>query len=661
MKVKDKKWIRFRIYVVTALFLSGFGTILARAYQLQVMERDYLRGTAENGIVGSTILPPERGTIYDREGNELALSVQVGSVFAHPGQIREKGKTAARLSRILGEKKSRLQKLLNRNRSFVWIKRKISPALTRRVSDLKMPGIGVTTETRRYYPAREIAGHLIGFSGTDNQGLEGLEKRYDEYLKGPQHRLICMRDALGRSFSINRTDPSGRGMHHLVLTIDKEIQYKAQQFLKTAVKKARARGGHCLVVNPETGEVLAMAVVPEFNPNAFFKYRPDQWRNRVVTDCFEPGSTLKAFLLAAALEESAVTPVTRFYCEDGKYRVGGRVVHDTHKYGKLSVSDIVVYSSNIGAIKMGEKLGYKRFCGYLKGFGFGSRTDIGLLGERKGFIREPSEAKEIDRANLFFGQGMTTTSMQLVMAAAAIANGGKLMRPYVVRRILDESGRSIQEARPVVVRRVISGRTARKVAEILEGVVSSEGTAPEAAIRGFRVAGKTGTSQKVDPRTRRYSKSKYVALFVGFVPARSPKLVILVLIDEPKGVVYGGLVAGPVFREVGSWTLNRLKVSPRPDLLTVAENRARTTVSSPAKTPVKDPDRIATEKIAAQLRQGRMPDFTGMGMREVLRRARTLGLKVSLNGSGLAVKQSPVPGVPLKGLDRVTVSFSPPG
>lgn len=661
MKLKEKKWIRFRIYVVTTFFLLGFGVILARAYQLQVIERDYLRGIAENGIIGTTKLPPERGTIYDREGNELAISVQVGSVFAHPKQIKEKGQTARQLSRILGEKKTRILKLLRRDRSFVWIKRKISPTLTQQVSDLKIGGIGVTTETRRYYPGREIAAHLIGFSGTDNQGLEGLEKRYDDSLKGPQHRLISMRDALGRSFSFNRTDPSGRGMHHLFLTIDKEIQYKAQQALKIAVKKTRAKGGHCIVVNPETGEILAMAVVPEFNPNAFSKYRPDQWRNRVVTDCFEPGSTLKAFLLSAALEESVVTPLSQFDCEEGEYKVGGRVVHDTHKYGKLSVSDIIVHSSNIGAIKIGQKLGYARFCNYLKKFGFSSKTGIGLLGERKGFIRKPEKARKIDRATLFFGQGMTATSLQLTMAMAAIANGGKLMRPYVVKKIVDESGGVVEETRPKVVRRVISTRTAMKVAEILEGVVGSEGTAPKAAIRGFRVAGKTGTSQKVDPKTKRYSKSKYVAIFVGFAPVERPKLVILALIDEPKGVVYGGLVAGPVFRDVGSWSLNHLKVNPQPDLLTVAEAKAKALVSDTPKDSGNSARSEEVNKIAGELRQGLLPDFRGMGMREVLKRGRALGLNVSLKGSGLAVKQKPEAGSPLNAVNSVSVSFNPPG
>ena len=496
MKLKEKKWIRFRIHLVSVFFICGLTTIIARAYQLQILQQDYLRGIAKNGIVGTTKLPPERGVIYDREGHELAISVQVGSVFAHPKQIREKGKSARQLAGILGEKQGKILKILNRNRSFVWVKRRISPNLTKQIKVLDIRGVGFTTETRRYYPGRETAAHLIGFAGTDNQGLEGLEKKYDASLKGPQQNLAFMRDALGRPFAINRPETSDKRIHDLFLTIDKDIQYKAQQLLREAVNKAKAKGGHCIVLDPNTGEILAMAVAPEFNPNVFFNHKPYQWRNRAVTDCFEPGSTIKAFLLSAALEESIVTPRTKFFCEQGKFKVGGRVVHDTHKYGKLTVADIVVYSSNIGAIKLGQKLGYQKFTQYLKNFGFGSKTKIDLLGERGGFIRDAKNARAIDQATLFFGQGMTTTSLQVTMAMAAIANGGKLMRPYVVSKIVDESGHIVEKTEPKVVRRVLSSKTARKVAAILEGVATEEGTAKEASIEGFRVAGENGNLSK---------------------------------------------------------------------------------------------------------------------------------------------------------------------
>jgi cell division protein FtsI (penicillin-binding protein 3) len=662
MKVAEKKWIRFRIYGVAVFFLIGFSTIFARAFQLQVIQKDYLQGTAENGIIGTAQLPPDRGIIYDREGNELAVSVQVGSVFAHPKQIKDKKAAARHLSRILNEKEAGLLKILSSNRSFEWIKRKIPPEQSRQVAALKIDGLGVTTESRRYYPGRETGAHLIGFAGTDNQGLEGLEKKYDGPLKGPPRRIVWMRDALGRPFAIDKPVSSGQGIHHLILTIDKDIQYKAQEALEAAVTKSRATGGHCLVLDPGTGEILAMAVVPVFNPNLFYKCHPDQWRNRVVADCFEPGSTLKAFLVAAALEESVVTPLSEFYCEQGKYKIGGRIVHDTHKYGNLTVSDIVIHSSNIGAIKIGQRLGYAKFCDYLKRFGFSQKTGIDIFGERDGFIRSPKNAKIIDQATVYFGQGITATSLQLAMAMGAIANGGNLMRPFVVKKIVDESGQAVEETRPQVLRRVISVKTAKMVTRILEGVAGSEGTAKGAAIGGYMVAGKTGTSQKVDPATKRYSRSKYVASFVGFVPSDKPRLLISVSIDEPKGMTYGGLVAGPVFKEVGSWALNYLRVNPRPELLTAAaDSSVESGLTTPANEREKRPESPEVRELADQLLEGLLPDFKGMGMREVLKRGRSLGLKVSLEGSGLAVAQIPEAGSPIETMDTVTVRFNPPG
>jgi cell division protein FtsI (penicillin-binding protein 3) len=457
----------------------------------------------------------------------------------------------------------------------------------------------------------------------------------------------------------------------------------AQESLKAAVKKTGARGGHCLVVDPATGEILAMAVVPEFNPNVFSSFRPDQWRNRTVTDCFEPGSTIKAFLLSACLEEGVVTPTTNFDCEKGEFKIGAHVVHDTKRHGVMNVRDIIVRSSNIGAIKIGHKLGYSKFCEYLRRFGFGSRTGIDLLGERSGFLRPPEKAGPVDQATLFFGQGMTTTSLQMAMAMSAIANGGKLMRPYVVREIIDKSGRRVRRTYPKLVRRVISESTARKAARILEGVVGEEGTGKQAAISGFRVAGKTGTAQKVDPKTRAYSEDLSVATFLGFVPMTQPKLVILVVIDEPKGVAYGGVVAGPVFREVGLWSLNYLRVNPRVHRPILARKGGTAPAVSKTAGPQSGEKMGGTRsKIGiSPLRPARavpgalssgppgrlsspsaplLPDFRGLGMRVVLKRGRSLGLKIRLEGTGLAVHQDPGPGTPLTRVSAVRVRFQPP-
>ncbi len=651
MKVQQKKWIRFRTYVVAGFFVLGLGIMFARAYQLQVLERERLAALAKANYRDRITLPSKRGGIYDRQGHALALTVEVGSVYARPSCIKKKQSVARKVASVLRMRRSKILASLKSRRSFVWVKRRVPPPMIEKIKSLGIEGVGVIPESRRYYPGRETAAHLIGFVGTDNQGLEGLEKIYDSLLKGPPTRLLQLQDALGRPFLIERTEPSGFGLHDLILTIDKDIQFQAEQALKAAVRKSKAKSGQCLVVNPRTGEILALAIVPQFNPNIFSRYRPEQWRNRVVTDCYEPGSTMKAFLLGAALEEHVVNPQTRFNCENGSFGIAGKTIHDTHPYSMLSVQDIIRYSSNIGALKMGRALGYGRFSRYLERFGFGRKTGIELLGEQRGFIRDPKKAKEIEKITSYFGQGMSVTTLQLAMAMAAIANGGQLMRPFVVSEIKDSTGKVIQVTKPKVVRRVLSRRTCERVSRILERVVEEEGTGAQASIRGFRVAGKTGTAQKVDPRTRRYSSRNYEAIFAGFVPVDDPRMVIVVMVDEPKGIPYGGIVAGPVFREVGQWALNYMRVSPRVEMALAKE------VQEPKNVDDKVRIRMA---IAPRNKNGHLPDFKGQTMREVLREGNALGLKVILRGTGLAYKQYPRPGIPLKKVSVVKVRFRPP-
>ncbi len=659
MKVRQKNWIRIRTYVVAVFFVLGLGVMLARAYQLQVLDRDHLEAIAQANYQNKIILPPKRGDIYDREGHELALSVEVGSVYAHPKHIKNKAAAARRLSKVLGEKRRKILSSLRGNQPFVWIKRQVPPPIMEKVETLKMKGVGVLQESRRYYPGRETAAHLIGFAGADNQGLEGLEKKYDVFLKGPASEFLQLRDALGRPFFIRRAESAGSETHNLILTIDKDIQYKAQQALEAAVRKTRAKSGQCVVMEAATGEILAMAIVPKFNPNIFSRYRPEQWRNRVVTDSFEPGSIMKAFLLAAALEEHAVTPRTRINCEKGSFEFAGNRIHDTHPHGILTVREIIQYSSNIGAAKIGQKLGYRKFDRYLKRFGFGSKTGIDLLGEQKGFVRSEKNAKEIEEITSFFGQGLSVTTLQIAMAMGAIANEGKLMRPYVVSRVVGHSGKTVQRTGPKVVRRVISEKTSRVVTRVLEGVVGEKGTGSEAAIRGFRVAGKTGTAQKVNPGTGKYFKHKYEALFAGFVPADKPRLVIVAMVDEPQGIPYGGFVAGPVFRDVGLWSLTYLRVTPQAKWASVHQTSRKGKTSDGEAESTTAQNRIHV-RVPLVVSDGRLPDFTGQTMREVLRNSHSLGLRVKLKGSGLVCKQYPRPGASLKKVNLLKVQFRPP-
>ncbi len=651
MKVKDKKWIRFRIYLVAFFIIIGLGTILARAYQLQVWERDKLTAMAKAGISGTIHLPPKRGSIYDREGHELAISVELESIYAHPRLIKEKVSASKKIAKILNLRREDVLSQLKSDSGFVWIERKVSPESAEKIKELKLSGVDTIPETGRFYPGREIAAHLIGFAGADNQGLEGLEKCYDQDLKGPPNTYIQKSDAIGRPFYLERHDTSKQEMHHLYLTIDKDMQYKAQELLRTAVEKSKAKSGQCIVMEPNTGEILAMAVLPSYNPNVFWQYEPDQWRNRVVTDCYEPGSIIKAFLLAAALEEGVVSPSTSFYCEQGKMRIANHTVNDTKPYGYLTVAEIVAYSSNIGAIKIGQKLGYQKFYEYLQKFGFGDKTGLDTIGERTGYMRTISNTRPVDQATIYFGQGMHASSIQLITAMSAIANGGKLVRPYIVRAVKDQNGQTIKSNRPYVVRRVLSPSVAKRVTRILEGVVKEKGTAPKAAIEGFRVAGKTGTSQKIDQRTKAYSNRDYIALFVGFVPSNDPKLVILVMVDEPGGNPYGGLIAGPVFSEMGAWALNNMNIHPP------LRFAGKSGITKPLEIR-KQEEKISTKIL---LDNGLLPNFTGESMREVLRKGRELGLKVVLEGTGFAIHQIPEPGAPLEEISMVKVKFKPPG
>ncbi len=643
MRVRKKKWLKVRIYAIAACFFLILCVIFLRAYQLQILEGGRLSTLAEESYEGQLILTPQRGTILDRNGKELALSIDMTSIYAYPKTTKDQTATASLLAKALGLNERGVMERLRSSRSFVWIKRKVTPEEIKRVRELDLAGIDYIKESRRYYSCKETAAHVIGFASQDNKGLEGVELQYNSYLEGDEITLKRIHDALGRPLIFERGKEERDVPFDLVLTIDKEISYNAGKALRKAVRKSHAKSGVCIVLRPQTGEILAMEVVPEFNPNIFWRFRPYEWRNRTVTDCFEPGSTLKAFLLAAALEEGAVSPRTMLNCERGNYNIGSYVIHDSKPYGVLPVSEIIKVSSNIGAIKIGQRLGAGRFHAYLKRFGFGERTGIDFPGERAGTLKSVNDTSLLGQNTLYFGQGISVSPLQLAMAFGAVANGGYLMKPYLVKAIQDQRGRVVRAFRPVVRRNVISSTTAKQVRGILEGVTRQGGTAPKAAIKGYEAAGKTGTAQKVDATTKTYSNKKFVAFFGGFAPSDSPAVVILVALDEPEDIPYGGLVAAPVFSEVGYWTLNHLAVPPsvRP-----AVSRA---VGVEEKLQVRNPDQ-----------PGFMPDVLGLGVREVLRKTRKLGIKVVVKGSGLAVEQSPAPGTPLVKGRLLTVNFRPP-
>jgi cell division protein FtsI (penicillin-binding protein 3) len=663
MKTSDKKWIRIRIYLVAIFFIIGLGINLCRAYVLQVVDRKKLNTYAQSSYQASVKLPPKRGTIYDRNGQELAVSLEVSSVYANPRLIEDKKMTAGHLALCLDEPVSSMQALLNKESPFVWIKRRVSPEKVSQLKTLNLKGIGFTSESRRYYPGKDIAGQLLGFVGNDNQGLEGIEKYYEKVLKGPNETLVQMRDAVGRPFYISEpVTEEGQDMRNITLTIDKAIQYKAQEALQEQIKATNAKGGQCLIMKPDTGEILAMAVYPSFNPNIFNQFTSADWRNRLVTDVYEPGSAIKAFLLSIALEKRAVTPDTQINCENGEYRYEGHTIHDTHRHGTLSVEDVITVSSNIGAIKIGQRVGYDTFYSYMKNFGFGEKAGIDLAGERDGFIRSPQASKDIDKANTYFGQSMTVTSLQLATAMCAIANGGKLMKPYLVKEMTDQTGNVVMKNQPVMVRQVLSEDTARRTTQVLEDVVSEKGTAAKAAILGYTVAGKTGTPQKIDPAGG-YSHAKHLSVFVGFVPAYKPEMVMLVMVDEPEGTGYGGLVAAPVFSQVGKWALNTMRVNPDAPIdskKTVMEAKAKNPEPPSKANVVKKAIAEEAEPESTETDQANLvPDFSGQTIRQVIQKGKQLGLDVIVDGTGTAIAQYPQAGSPLSGITFIKVTFKP--
>jgi Cell division protein FtsI/penicillin-binding protein 2 len=487
--------------------------------------------------------------------------------------------------------------------------------------------------------------------GIDGNGLEGLELNYENFISGGNEVLLVERDAIGRQLIYSGILAPESPGSNLILTIDLNIQYILEKELQKAVEESSARGGMGIVMDPKTGEVLGLAVQPRFNPNNFNFSSPNQWRNRALTDNFEPGSTFKVFLAAAALEEGLVFPEENFYCENGTYAIGRRTIHDVHKYGTLTVAEIIKKSSNIGAAKICARMNAETFYRHIRDFGFGEKTCIDLPFESPGSVRPYQGWKEIEKSNMAFGQGISVTGLQLISALSAIANGGYVMRPYIVKGIVNEKGEYLKKNFSNVVRTAISAQTAKALTEIMIGVTTEGGTGVAAAIPGFEVAGKTGTAQKVDPVTRRYNWARPIASFMGFVPAREPRIAVLIVVDEPKGRGFGGTVAAPAFRSVAEEVLHYLNVFPDPNLISAPAQVAMTT-------PVSQ-DTSFNKLIDNYSGSDRLPDFTGLSMRRVLQIVKGYNLKVQIEGSGKAVAQKPSPGTPLNGVSECWVAFKP--
>lgn len=560
---------RSRRYVMLLLLLCGFGIVLFRLVTLQVLQAAELTARADRQHQKSVTLEGARGTVTDRHGKVLAMNMEVPSIFGVPASLDNPSRAARTLSPVLHVKRDEIEKKLRQDKHFVWLARKVEPEQGRRLEQLSIDGIGMVMEGRRFYPKGPLLAHVLGFAGMDGLGLEGLERRYESQLHGEKRVTILQRDALGRTvFPKGLAEQVPAPGHALTLTIDEVIQYIAEKELEEAMNHTRAKAGTVIVMEPQTGAILAMAVSPRFDPNAVAALTPDRWRNRALTDTYEPGSTMKIVVAAAALEEKVMMPGSMVFGENGRMTIASTTIHDHEKLGWMTFSEMIQKSSNIGAAKTGMLLGEQRLYRYLQAFGFGQRTDIDLPGEVSGLLKSPREWGRRSLASISMGQEIGVTPLQMVSAMGAIANNGVLMKPYVVSEVRDRKGLLVKDVLPQVKRRVVSPDTARTLTTILEGVVTA-GTGSKAAIPGFRVAGKTGTAQKIDPRTGTYSNTQFVGSFVGFLPADAPRLAMIVVIDEPQGEAWGGTVAAPVFRRVGEQVLTYLGVS-RDDQVKIA-------------------------------------------------------------------------------------------
>jgi len=676
-----------RVLIVGIVALLWTTAVLGRLAYLQLFRHSEYLSRAGRQQQRTVEITPPRGTIYDRNMHALAMSVRVDSAFAVPGEIADQPLAAHLLSGVLGIPQDLLETRLGSSRSFVWIARKLPPETAEAIAALNLKGIYFQKENQRFYPKRDLAAHVVGFVDLDEKGLGGIEYQLDSQIRGKSEKIVVMADARQRWFDGQQAQWQ-RGAN-VVLTLDEKIQYVAQRELTAAIAKTHALAGVVIVMDPNNGAILALANWPQFNPNSASQALAEARMNRAVSALYEPGSTFKLITLAAAFDENEIRPEQVFDCENGAVYVAGHRIRDHKRFGLLTVSDILAQSSDVGAIKIALRLGAPKFYQYIRGFGFGALTGIDLPGESKGLARRLENWTPISIGSISMGQEIGVTPIQLVRAVSAIANGGLLYRPYVVKE-LGRDDQVLPQDRPASLesgesRRVIRPETAATLRRLMEGVVLN-GTGKLARLDGWTAAGKTGSAQKIDPATGRYSPSQLIASFTGFAPINNPAICILVSLDSPVGLHEGGQVAAPAFKRIAEQVLSYLNVARdvplQPGLLNASyrQGRAGDSVSLEDFTPVDfsgQPDappaesnqEVANEQTAAapEMSMGldeandvSVPDFTGKTMREVTAMCLHLGMEPVLLGSGVAANQTPLPGTKAKGGARVTVQFGTP-
>ena len=642
-------WGRFRFRTVAALFCVVWGALWVRAGYVQLWDGPFLAEKARRQHMSAERVDTPRGMIVDRNGQILARSVECRSVYANPNQVDDVNGTAETLARILGKTPDQILPSLAKSRSFVWIARRIDDATAEQIRRADLPGISLSREFERIYPYKHVAGQLLGFVGMDGKGLEGLERSFDDELSGLSLRQVVQRDASGRRFYVSSDDTMTPEAQDLRLTLDVQIQFIAEEVMAKGVEESGAKWGGVLVADVASGEVLAWAQYPFFNPNAYKSYSPAEYRNRLALDALEPGSTFKPFLIASALQEGAITRDTVFNCENGLWKTKRSVIRDDGKaHQNLTVDKILSYSSNIGCGKIGLELGTVKFHRYLSLLGFGQRTGL-QVNESKGILRSPKDWSEADLISTSFGQSISVTEAQMAQAYLTIANGGVYRPLRLVMNDLEVTEGGGQ--------RIFSPETAREVLKMMQAVVD-DGTGKRAAVPGLSVAGKTGTAQKAD-KSGSYGRQR-MASFVGLVPADKPQYLVVIMIDEPSKSKYGGMIAAPLFKDVISRVMAYHGSLPDPGAAVAQQARKQEERDARAQARAEARRQRKEETVMGEVRRemasagvelktkdaGAVPDVVGQSVRRAVEMFARQGLVPVIRGDGArVVRQEPDAGV----------------
>ena len=667
-----------RILFVAIALVLWMLAIGARLVQLQVHQHDSLASRARNQQLSSIETAPTRGQVLDRQGRELARSLDTESFYSDPGEVKNIDETVRKIASVTGLDRADLIKRFNdakdANKKFIWIARRLEMERASKLDALELDGVYSRKEPKRYYPNDTLAAHVLGFVNADELGLGGVEQSYNEKIRGEAGKVYLEVDRDRRAFESYEVQPHPG--QTVVLTIDQLIQYRTEQALQAAVERSHAKSGSAIVMDPRTGEILALANSPTFNPNDAGKVSPEEKTNGAVQNIYEPGSTFKIVAFSAAIEKGLVKPDDKIDCQMGSITVAGRVIHDHKPFGVLTVADALAQSSDVAAIKLGLLAGNDSMYDYMKRLGFGSRTGIDLAAESPGILRPVNRWQPASIGSIAMGQEVGVTPLQMAAAYSALANGGIWIKPHVVRELRLPDGTVVYQAKPET-HRALNPETTVAMRGMFEGV-TLHGTARKAQLEGYTAAGKTGTAQKVDPKTHAYSATKFIGSFVGFAPVSNPAVVIIVVIDEPQGSYHGGDIAAPVFREIAEQVLPELNITPDTELKSAPPMIAQLSKASPQQikenaAQIQRREETLPKMVAAKSFNGKtsevvlamatnrgalMPDLRGQSVRDALRLCAQLGLKLEARGDGFAMQQNPAAGTEVDVGQTVRVDFA---